>query len=128
MNPGSTIVFVCEHGAAKSILAATYFNKFAREQGLDLRAVARGTNPETELSPQLINGLAGDGLAPEEFMPKKLTASDLQSSQRMVAFCELPEDFQQSVVVEHWRDIPPVNENYVAARDVIIEHIHQLLK
>ena len=34
------IVFVCEHGAAKSIIAAAYFNKLAREMSIDSRAVA----------------------------------------------------------------------------------------
>jgi hypothetical protein len=29
-NP--TIVFVCEHGAAKSVIAAAYFNKLAQEK------------------------------------------------------------------------------------------------
>ena len=28
------IIFVCEHGAAKSIIAAAYFNKYARERNL----------------------------------------------------------------------------------------------
>jgi hypothetical protein len=29
----STIVFVCEHGAAKSLVATAYFNKIAAERG-----------------------------------------------------------------------------------------------
>ncbi|MGH9936946.1 MAG: hypothetical protein ACREAM_11915, partial [Blastocatellia bacterium] len=39
------IIFVCEHGAAKSILSASIFNKLAGERQLNLRAIARGTNP-----------------------------------------------------------------------------------
>ena len=30
-----TILFVCEHGAARSPIAAAYFNKLAENQGLD---------------------------------------------------------------------------------------------
>jgi protein-tyrosine-phosphatase len=40
------IVFVCEHAAAKSIIAATCFNKLAEQTNLDMRAIARGTNPD----------------------------------------------------------------------------------
>ena len=32
------VVFVCEHGAAKSLIAAAYFNKLAGERGLSARA------------------------------------------------------------------------------------------
>lgn len=28
-----TVLFVCEHGAAKSVIAAAHFNKIAKERG-----------------------------------------------------------------------------------------------
>ena len=40
------VVFVCEHGSVKSLIAMDYFNRSARERGLAYRAVARGTAPE----------------------------------------------------------------------------------
>jgi hypothetical protein len=36
-----TVVFVCEHGAAKSVIATAYFNKLARDRGLPYRATFR---------------------------------------------------------------------------------------
>ena len=39
------IIFVCEHGAGKSVIAAAYFNKLAAERGLPDRAIYRGANP-----------------------------------------------------------------------------------
>jgi protein-tyrosine-phosphatase len=127
MNKKSTIIFVCEHGAAKSILAAAYFNTFASEMGLDLRAIARGTTPDDELSLQTVLGLSRDGLHPTESTPQKLTETDLQSAQRVIAFCELPVEARQQSTVEHWEGIPPVSENYEQARDAIVEHIHRFL-
>jgi hypothetical protein len=41
-SPEAAIVFVCEHGAAKSVIAATLFNKLAAEHGLRERAIYRG--------------------------------------------------------------------------------------
>jgi protein-tyrosine-phosphatase len=127
MNPNSTIVFVCEHGAAKSVVAAAYFNQFAKERRLPLRAIARGTHPEDHVSPQALKGLGEDGLSPNESVPQKLTEADIQSAQRVIAFCELPVEYHRQTVIEHWEDIPSVSENYARARDVITEHIRQML-
>ena len=123
----STIVFVCEHGAAKSIVAAAYFNKLAEETNSALCAIARGTHPDQELSPKAILGLGADGLMPTESIPQKLSLADVESAQRIVAFCELPEEYDEKVVIEQWNDIPPVSENYEKARDAIVERIKQLI-
>ena len=121
------IVFVCEHGAAKSIMAAAFFNKFAAEASLELRASARGTNPDAELSATAIAGLHEDGLTPTESFPQKLSLEDIESAQRIVSFCELPEEYHKKTFVEQWDDIPPVSENYEKARDAIRERINELL-
>jgi arsenate reductase (thioredoxin) len=49
------ILFVCEHGAARSTIAAAYFNKFAQQQNLDYVAVFRGTDPDTTLTPPVFS-------------------------------------------------------------------------
>ncbi len=123
-----TIIFVCEYGAAKSIIAAAYFNKLASEIRLDTRAIARSTHPDQELSPKAITGLGADGLTPTESAPQKLSLVDVQSAQRIVAFCKLPEEYQNKVAIEQWDGVPPVSENYEMARDAIIERIHKLMK
>jgi hypothetical protein len=40
------VVFVCEHGSIKSLIAMAYFSRSAQEQGLAYRAVARETAPQ----------------------------------------------------------------------------------
>jgi protein-tyrosine-phosphatase len=127
MSQNPLIVFVCEHGAAKSVIAAAHFNRFARQMGMDVYAIARGTNPDPELSLETVRGLADDGLTPMEMSPQKLTDADIQSSQRVVAFCDLPSEYPQPKLIEHWEDIPPVGEDYEKARDAIVERIHKML-
>jgi protein-tyrosine-phosphatase len=127
MQPNSTIIFICEHGAAKSVVAAAYFNRLANDMGLDLRAIARGTNPDDKLSPRTVQGLLEDGLTPTESVPQKPTEADLQSAQRVITFCELPAKYSSKAIVERWDDIPPVSENYARARDSIVERIRQML-
>ena len=64
------IVFVCEHGAAKSVIAAAYFNKLAQEANSEVRAVARGTHPDSELSPKAVVACALMDLLPQNW-PRK---------------------------------------------------------
>ena len=128
MSQDPVIIFVCEHGAAKSIIAAAYFNKFASERGLELQAVARGTNPDNELSPNAIAGLGKAGLTLTDSIPQKLTLADVESAQRVVSFCELPEEFQKETIIEQWDNIPPVSENYQKAQDAILERLKSLME
>ena len=122
------VVFVCEHGAAKSIIAATYFNRLADKKKLSLRAIARGTHPDADLSLNTVAGLREDGLTPAESIPTKLTWEDLGSAQQIVSFCDLPEEYRQNVMVEQWLDVPPVSENYGRARDAIVAHLQKLFE
>src|SRR5687768_12083890 len=128
MKDNPRIVFVCEHGAAKSIIAAAYFNKLAREKDLSLTAIARGTHPDAELSSKTVAGLHEEALTPTESVPQKLSLSDIESAQRVVSFCELPDEYEQKAVIEQWENVPPVSENYEKARDAILEYINRLIK
>lgn len=124
----SIIVFVCEHGAAKSIIAATYFNKLAEQANSDMRAIARGTSPDPELSPKTVAGLLADGLTPSEPIPQILSPSDMENAQQIVTFCEIPEEYRSMAAIESWDDVPPVSENYERARDEIIKRLQYLFK
>ena len=51
------VVFVCEHGAAKSIIAAAEFARLAKQSGLVVEAVSRGTVPDAEIGAKVRKGL-----------------------------------------------------------------------
>ena len=127
MNQNSMIVFVCEHGAAKSILAAAHFKRLAREKDLGYHAIARGTHPDAELSSKTVAGLREDGLTPDEPIPTELTWEDIESAERIVSFCDLPEEYHQKAIVEQWDDIPPVSGDYQKARDAIVSRLQKLI-
>src|SRR5688572_19667333 len=112
MNRDSIVIFVCEHGAAKSIIAATYFKKLAGERGLNLRVIARGTNPDQALSQQAVTGLHEDGLTATESVPQKLSLAEVESAQQIITFCELPVEYEEKALIERWENVPPVSENY----------------
>ena len=127
MKPDQTIVFVCEHGSAKSVVAAAHFNRLAAERGLELRAVSRGTDPDAGIAPNAEAGLRADGLVVVERSPAKLTQEDAAGAARLVTFCELPEGCAAAATVERWDGVPPVSEDYEKARDEMVERIRRLL-
>lgn len=128
MTQTSTIIFVCEHGAAKSIIAASYFDKLANEKGLNIKAIARGTHPDEALSPKTIEGLSEDGLQSTESSPQKLSLEEIKSAQHIITFCNLSdEEYHHAVKTEDWSDVPPVSENYQIARDAILEKLNSLI-
>lgn len=127
MHKEPVILFVCEHGAAKSVLAAAHFNRLAEEAGLYIKAIARGIYPDLEISEETMRGLSTDGLSPTEPSPQKLSMEDSQMSQYLVSFCELPGEYAQGASVEQWDGIPAVSENYERARDAIVERLNLLV-
>ena len=121
-------IFVCLHGAAKSIVAATYFNKIAAETGREMYAVARGLEPDLGLSDATVNGLLHDGLAASELRPQKLLLDELVTAQRIISFCELPEAYRGKSAIEYWEDVPPVSESYEIARDAILVKLKEMMQ
>jgi len=121
-----TVLFVCEHGSAKSVVAAAHFNRLAADRGLPFRAISRGTVPDAEMAPAAVQGLLADGLKPDDPAPTKLTQSDLATAIRVVTFCDLPPDLEVAIPIERW-EVPPVSTEYPRSRDAMLEHIEQLL-
>ena len=124
-----TVVFVCEHGSAKSVIAAAHFNRLAAEKGLPYRAIARGTNPDEKIPATVSNGLAADGLTASGVQPTRVSVEDVQKAVRAVTLAtELPHSIPVAPAkLTKWNDVPSVSENYAAAREVIVRHVTELL-
>jgi len=127
-KPSTTVVFVCEHGAALSVVSAAYFNKIAREKHLTLHAIARGTDPQKDISVSARKGLNSDGVAFETKRPQRLSTKDATHALRIVAFCRLPAGYSALAHVETWKDVPPTGTNYGLARDAILDHLRELIR
>lgn len=79
-----TILFVCEHGAGRSTIAATYFNKIAEKQGLKYHAIFRGVEPQEALGKSTKNGLIKDGIDVTNLIPIKLSKNDINNAYKVV--------------------------------------------
>jgi len=125
--PGPSIVFVCEHGAAKSVIATAYFNQLAAERGLPFRATFRGTTPQDDLSVRAVEGLKADGVAVPSGKPSAIRGEDVASATHLFAIgCTLPEIARRSGKAADWSDVPD-DQGYAPMRDAIVRHVKQLL-
>jgi protein-tyrosine-phosphatase len=123
--PPARVLFVCLHGAAKSVVAAAHFRRLASGRGLAIDAVAAGTEPDTELAPGAVKGLAGDGLPAAPGRPRPVTVYDLQTATRVVSFgCDVTPSKGQRV--DQW-EVPAVSDGYAAARDRIVSNVERLV-
>jgi arsenate reductase len=125
----ATVVFVCEHGNVKSLIASSLFNQVARQRGLPYRSVSRGVAPEDGVPPRIVEALRRDGTDVSDYKPSKITADDEASARRIVAIgVELTNTAAASpTAIETWNDVPPASVDYPASRAALLRHIDALL-
>jgi arsenate reductase (thioredoxin) len=125
------VLFICEHGNVKSLMAASYFNRLAQERGLPYRAVPRGTAPNaTTVPPAIIANLRKDGIDVSSFHPSGLSNSDLDRSARVITIgVELPKEAQSLVRtrLEKWNDVPAATIDYSEANKSLKAHLAKLV-
>jgi len=123
-----TVLFVCLHGSAKSVIAAEHFRRLAAARGIHVDALSSGTEPDSEIPPKVVQGLLADGIDVRGCRPHRVTRADLESASRVVTFgCELGDLAPSGLAVERWDDVPLVSEDFARARDAIVTRVSRLL-
>jgi arsenate reductase (thioredoxin) len=129
MGSVRTVVFVCQHGAAKSVLAAALLERLAAERGAQLRVLARGTEPEPAITPAAAAGLLAEGIDVRAWHPRPLTSGDLAQAWRVVSFDpDLSHLLPAGTLVQVWSDVPAVADGFQAAQAVIAGRLSALLE
>jgi len=127
MTHPRTVLFVCLHGAAKSVLAAADFERLARERGLDALAESAGTEPDAEIAPRVLAELRAEGVDLRGRRPRRVTREDVERAWRVIAFaCDLGELADAGPQVEQW-EVPAVGEDFGKARAAIHTRLVRLL-
>jgi len=122
------VLFVCEHGTVRSLLAKVLFEDYAAEVGLNMRAVSRGTRADSVVPPWMLQGLANDHVALGAWRPQTLQPSDITNATFVVSF-DVPDAAiaNASVPRAHWDSLPSVSRDYATGRDAIKVRVHQLV-
>jgi len=128
----STVVFICEHGSAKSLVAANLFNRMAEQRGLSVRAVSRAASARTadpKVPLKLARIMAEDGFEVAAFQPQAVTAAEAANASRVVVIgYDGDVEALGNAPVERWSGVAPVGLDYAAAKRDIAAHVESLLR
>lgn len=114
--PKPTILFLCPHGGAKSVLAAAYFNQL----GLPLEGVAAAAeDPYDAVPPPVAALLARNGIDVGAFRPRAVEAEDLGAAARVIRIGCDGEG-------ERWDDVPQASEDLEGSAAAIRGHVDAL--
>ena len=124
-----TVLFVCRHGAAKSVLAAAELRTLATDRRLRIGAEAAGLEPSADVSPAVVEALAEGGTEVNGLKPRRVSKSDIESAWRVITFNLEPSELPAvGSNVERWDDVPATSEDLEAARAVIGRHLERLVE
>jgi arsenate reductase len=128
-----TVLFLCPHGAAKSVLASAYFQRLARERGLKVRVESAGTDPDPDVAPAVARHLKVSGYETPAAKPRRVTADDMARADVVVSVgCDLKDLPAPRGTLVKWDDVPPPSEDFQRAdgkiRERVIELVDELMR
>jgi hypothetical protein len=86
----ATVLFMCPHGAAKSVLASAYFQRVAKERGLNVRVISAGTDPDAQVAPAVASHLTKNGYDVPIAKPRRATGEDMATADVVISIgCDL---------------------------------------
>jgi arsenate reductase (thioredoxin) len=109
------VLFICPHGAAKSVLASAYFKQLAAERGIRVQVDAVGTEPAAEVGAPVAARLKQQGLAVPISKPRPVTANDVAQADIVVSIgCDVSH-IPSTSKLRRWDDVPDLSENFDAS-------------
>ena len=123
-----TVLFLCPHHAAKSVIAEAYFNQLVQQRKLPFEGISAGTEPDEVVSPLVVQILGDEGIDVSQHQPQRFTAQQLSKATTIISMgCTAEELGVPSERVQMWNDVPPVSQNPQAAQAAIREHVEALV-
>lgn len=123
------VVFVCEHGSAKSVMAAAEFERLAKQKGVAFEIISRGTVPDAEVAAPIRQHLLADGMDIGSAKPSKVSAKDLEGATTVVTFGpDLSSLMPKGAKLLDWSATPSPGKDYQTARDYIVRQLGTLVE
>lgn len=128
MSESTRVLFVCLHGAAKSVIAAEHLRLLAARRGIRIETSAAGVEPDVEIPPTVVSSLLAEGVDVRGRQPTGVQREMLERADRVVSFgCDLSDVTPGGTVVTEWTGVPAVSDDYATARDEIVRRVTTLL-
>lgn len=123
------VLFLCPHGAAKSVLASAYFERLAKERGLNVRVESAGTDPDPVVSPAVADHLQRQGYSAPASNPRQVTAKDLDSADVVISIgCDLSGLQKPRGRLVRWDDVPSPGTDFAQADAAIRKRVVELIE
>jgi arsenate reductase len=124
-----TILFMCPHGAAKSVLASAYFQRLAKERGLNVHVASAGTEPDATVSPAVAAHLKGRGYSVPITKPRKVAPEEFASADVVISIgCDLAALPQPRGRLVRWDEVPTLSDGFTAADEAIRTRVNDLVE
>jgi len=123
-----TIVFLCPHNAAKSVIAAALCARELARRGLPIEVDSAGTEPDAGPAPAVVALLAGEGFDVARHRPRRVDADQLTAAWRVISLgCDVTGIADPAVEIEYWNDVPAPSQDLAGARERIGAHVDALV-
>ncbi len=124
-----TVLFICPHGAAKSVLASAYFQRLAKERGLNVRVEAAGIEPQEAVSPAVKEHLERNGYSVPVTKPRVVTKEDLNQADVVISMgCDLSRLPTTPGTLRRWDEVPGPSEDLKGADEAIRKRVMALVE
>lgn len=125
----SSVLFLCPHGGAKSVMAAAFFNQLAEERGLPFTATAAAAEDPYAAVPEPVASLLQDeGVDVRSYEPRHVAAEDADGAAKVITIgCDPATLGAVTAPVERWDDVPQASEDLDASASAIRRHVVALL-
>lgn len=125
----ATVLFMCPHGAAKSVLASAYFQRIAKERGLNVRVDAVGIEPQDTISTTVAEHLRRHGYAIPVAKPRAVTKADLDGADVVISMgCDVTHLPAPPRTLQRWDDVPGPSEDLNGADKAIRRRVIALVE
>jgi len=119
---------MCPHGAAKSVLASAYFQRLAKERGLNVQVRSAGTDPDSEVSATVASHLMKNGYDVPVTKPRRATADDMANADVVISIgCDLKDLPPPLGTLVRWDDVPSTTDEFARADERIRERVIALI-
>ena len=115
------VLFVCVHNTGRSQMAEAFFNRLAREWGLDAVAQSAGTAPGDRVNPIAVQAMAEAGVSLEGQRPGQLTPELAAQADRVITMgCGVDASIcpAGTYITEDWQLLDPHGQPIEVVREV----------
>ena len=124
-----TVLFICPHGAAKSVLASAYFQRLAKERGLNVRVDAAGIEPQEAVSTVVKEHLERNGYSVPVTKPRAVTKEELSQADVVISLgCDVSRLPVTPRAIRKWDEVPGPSEDFNGADEAIRNRVIALVE